>query len=199
MKTAVVQDDAVEGTIAVAESEVAQWGCPHCGYRSGYTPISGGGAAVWSCGACHRSCIILADGITVSPIGMGDDHPTLQDHPRRGTPSHGTPDAQPVEGGEFFRSRGIGLESNLTCFVCGNKEGMLNNIAAFVQTKDAGERVVAMFTAVNGGARLDYRDYEPDRVQVKVGACDQHQSNLATLDRMCGDGRITPESITASL
>jgi hypothetical protein len=191
--------NTTEGTIAVAASELAQWGCPYCGYRSGYTPISGGGAAVWSCGSCHQSCIILDDDLTVSPIGVGGEYPTLQDHPRRGTPSHGTPDTPPAEGGEFFRSRGIGLESRLSCFACGREEYMLHNIAAFVQTKESGERIVALFTAVNGGARLDYRDHEPDRVQAKVGACDDHQSNLIALDKLCRDGRITAERISASL
>ncbi len=32
------------------------------------------------------------------------------------------------------------------------------------------------------GAQLDYRDYEPDRVQVKIGACDEHLGNLQRLD-----------------
>jgi hypothetical protein len=115
-------------------------------------PISGGGAAIWACGSeeCGKTCCVLAKGVTKSTIGFGDFYPELQEHPRRGIPSHGRPDKKPENEGEFFHSRGIGLD-NCTCFVCGthDRDGkghtMLNNIAAFVQCKEAGERVVAMF------------------------------------------------------
>jgi hypothetical protein len=186
--------------IAVLSDDVQKWGCPYCGYRSGYSPISGGGTAVVVCGECERSFAVLATGMTKSSIGFGDLYPELQEHPRKGTPAHGKPDKRPEGGGEFFYSRGIGLD-NCTCFVCGthDRDGkghtMLNNIAAFVQTKEAGERVVAMF---NQGAWLDYRDYEPDRVQVKIGACDKHLPNLKRLDKLTDDGIITPEMVVTA-
>ena len=82
---------------------------------------------------------------------------------------------------EHFTSRGIGLESNLGCFVCGGPNEQRHNIAAFVEDKDAGERVVGMFSQ---GARLDHRDYEPEYVQVKVGACDEHLLNLERLESL---------------
>lgn len=181
--------------IVVSAKELQEFGCPHCGYRSGYTSISSGGAAVWTCGSeeCGKTCCILVGGVTKSPIGFGGFHPELQVHPRRGVPSHGRPDKKPDGGGEFFRSRGIGLD-DCTCFVCGthdrDEQGhvMLNNIAAFVQCREAGERIVAMFLQ---GARLDYRDFEPDRVQVKIGACDSHLANLQKLDELTRDGVIT--------
>lgn len=69
---------------------------------------------------------------------------------------------------------------------------MLNNIAAFVQCKEAGERVVRMFKK---GARLDYRDHEPDRVQVKIGACDTHLPNLVRLEYFCSDGMVNRKKI----
>lgn len=187
--------------VAVSSEEFRCWGCPYCGYRSGCSAISGGGTAVWTCGKCGRSCAVVAEGITKSAIGFGDFYPELQEHPRRGTPSHGAPDSRPESGGEYFQSRGIGLDS-CKCFVCAAGERhvggnvMLNNIAAFVQCRAAGERVVAMFEQ---GARLDYREHEPDRVQVKVGACDQHLVNLRVLDRICEDGVITSEKIQRAI
>lgn len=196
-----------QSVIAVSVAELREFGCPHCGYRSGYTPLSGGGAAVWTCGSeeCGKTCCALAEGVTTSPIGFGDLHPELQVHPRRGIPSHGRPDKRPDGEGEFFQSRGFGLEWNLLCFCCGARDkehrledpdqhgnGLLHNIAAFVQCKEAGERVVVMFSR---GARLDYRDSEPDRVQVKIGACGTHLSNLQRLHELTKDGVITSTSI----
>ena len=57
----------------------------------------------------------------------------------------------------------------------------MHNIAAFVASKDAGERIVAMFER---GAWLDYREYEPNWIQVKIGACDKHKQNLELLERL---------------
>lgn len=184
-----------QSVVAVSFMKRQEFGCPYCGYRSGYTPISGVGSAVWTCGneECGKICCVLAEGVTKSAIGFGDFYPELQDHPRRGIPNHGQSDMKPDGEGEFFRSRGIGLD-DCTCFVCGthDRDGqghiVLNNIAAFVQCKEAGERVVALFPQ---GARLDYRDFEPDRVQVKIGACDSHLVNLQKLDELTRDGVIT--------
>ena len=183
--------------IAVSGIEFIEFGCPHCGYRSGTSPISGHGSAVFKCGSadCGKISCILAQGITKSSIGFGGFYPELQAHPRRGIPSHGQPDKRPEGGGEFFRSRGIGMD-HCSCFVCGTKGLVyLSNIAAFVQCKEAGERVVAMFSQ---GARLDYRAHEPDRVQVKIGACDEHLSNLERLDTLTRDGIITKARITSA-
>jgi len=187
--------------IAVWFKEVKLFGCPYCGYRSGHSQISSGGTNIIVCGECEKSFAVLADGLTKSTIGFGDFYPEIQQHPRYGIPSHGKPDTRPEGGGEFFRSRGIGLDS-CHCFVCGTQDRdgkghtMLNNIAAFVQTKEAGGRVVAMF---QHGARLDYRDYEPDRVQVKIGACDVHLPNLQKLEELAKDGILTQEIVKAAL
>ena len=190
--------------IAVSAVEISKFGCPHCGYRSGFTLMSGNGAAVWKCGGeeCNRTSVILAEGITRSPIGVGGLYPELQPHPRRGIPAHGTPDRQPMGGGEFFNSRGIGSEWKLSCFCCGAQDkdpqkssGLLNNIAAFVQGKASGERVVKMFDTQGGGAKLDYREREPDRVQVKIGACNEHLPNLKKLDSLVSDNIIVESKI----
>jgi hypothetical protein len=48
----------------------------------------------------------------------------------------------------------------------------------FVTSKEDGEAVTALFKT---GARLDYRDYEPNWIQVKVGSCKEHYPNLERL------------------
>ena len=184
-----------QSVIAVSVAELREFGCPHCGYRSGYTPVSGGGAAAWTCGSeeCGKTCCILGEGVTRSPISFGDFHPELQEHPRRGIPSHGRSDKKPDGEGESFHSRGVGLDTTPGCFVCGGDKRLRKNIAAFIQCKEAGERIVAMFPQ---GARLDYRDFEPDRVQVKIGACDTHLPNLQKLHELTQNGVITSTHIS---
>lgn len=191
---------SITDPIAVSVEDLNAFGCPHCGYRSGYTPMSGGGAYVWHCGSkeCGKTSLALAEGIRVSPISVGDLYPKIRRHPRHGIPSHGTRDKQPTGGGEYFHSRGIGLEFRLVCFCCGfDPEGTcLDNIAAFVQCKASGERIVNMF---NSRARLDYREHSPDRVQVKIGACKQHLPNLEKMHSLVGDGRITKDRIAQAI
>lgn len=184
---------------AVSVSDLNAYGCPSCGFRSGYTPISGGGAAVWICGdeQCGAECCVLADGVTESSIGFGDYYPVLSKHPREGISAHGTADTSPEGGGEHFYSRGVGLDGTPGCFVCGGDPGLYHNIAAFVKTNEAGERVVAMF---QHGARLDYRSFEPDRVQVKIGACSEHEANLHQLNALTEkDETITPEMVQEAI
>lgn len=185
--------------IAVSANDLCRFGCPYCGYRSGTTPIHVGGSSVWKCGSegCGNTSCVLSDGVTKSTLSFDGYYPSLQEHPRHGIPSHGNKDVRPGSGGEFFRSRGIGLD-RVDCFVCGTRDrdgngrDHLHNIAAFVRCREAGERVVTMFAC---GAHLDYRDFEPDRVQVKVGACDFHLENLRKLNKITHDGIITPERV----
>lgn len=186
--------------IAVSVTEFREFGCPYCGFNSGSVPVSGQGAAAFICGDdenCGKNCVVLADDLTISPMGVGGVYPEVQPHPRRGTPSHGREDKRPEGGGEFFSPRGIGLDTTPGCFVCGGPQAMLNNIAAFVRTKTAGERVVAMFEK---GAWLDYRPSEPDWVQVKIGACDPHLPKLERLMALAREKKIiTAEMIEQSL
>lgn len=79
-----------------------------------------------------------------------------------------------------FNSRGIGSDTCPGCFVCGGNERLLSNIAAFVSSKEHGEKIVKWFKQ---GAWLDYRDWEPNYLQVKVGACEKHLPNLQKLDK----------------
>lgn len=85
------------------------------------------------------------------------------------------------QGREQFSPRGIGLDVTPGCFVCGGHRegnGYDHNIAAFVESKEAGERVVQLF---GGLARLDWRPTEPNWIQVKVGTCGDHLKNLEQL------------------
>lgn len=173
--------------IAISVSDLKEFGCPYCGYRSGYTSISGHGSLAWKCGECGKGTIGLSQGVKKSTFGIGTDkgdfmYPRVRKHPRHGIPSHGKTDVRSLDGTEKFSSRGIGLEQTPGCFVCGGPKTLHNNIAAFVHCKEAGERLVDMFEGK--GAYLDYREHEPDRVQVKIGACDQHLSELERLDNI---------------
>lgn len=184
--------------VAVSFVDFQQFGCPHCGYRSGNAIVSCNGARVWHCGneECQNNSIILEMGLTKSTIGVGSNgstiFPELQKHPRKGIPVHGRLDAKPEGGGEFFNSRGIGSDFTPGCFMCGGESGFHENISAFVQCKESGERVVEMFRQ---GVRLDYREHEPDRVQVKIGACKKHSTHLEHLNKLVGEGIITEEMI----
>jgi hypothetical protein len=79
-----------------------------------------------------------------------------------------------------WRVRGIGKDWTPGCFLCPLSEAgpLYHNIAAFVATREDGERIVRWF---GHGARLDYRPAEPQWIQVKVGACDRHLPELREL------------------
>lgn len=182
--------------IVVSTEELDSWGCPHCGYRSGYAHISFGNTHLWTCSECRETSIALTGG-SQQTASFNDHGPlSIQSHPRKGTPSHGTPDKRPEGGGEFFWVRGIGTDNTPGCFICGGQSELHSNIAAFVQCKEAGERIVQMFKA---GARLDYRDSEPDRVQVKIGSCEEHLGDLRRLaDDASKEKRITKEMLVSA-
>ncbi len=96
-----------------------------------------------------------------------------------------------------WKVRGIGLEFNLPCFItkAGTSEPALKpNISGFVSSKKQGVRLVMMF---DGLARLDYREYEPNWIQVKVGVIPQHEKALVELQRRViqNGNRVTAEII----
>jgi len=95
--------------------------------------------------------------------------------------------------GESFQPRGIGHDETPGCFVCGGEPGLYHNVAAFVVSKASGERVVAMF---DQGARLAYSEGEPDRVQVKIGACEADLRGLKYLSTL---RRITRAEVTTAI
>jgi len=85
-----------------------------------------------------------------------------------------------LERGEhlMFAPRGIGSDNCPCCFVCGEGGGLMANIAAFVKSKEEGEKIVSWF---DGRARLDWRPHEPDWIQIKVGTCKEHRRQLEEL------------------
>lgn len=88
------------------------------------------------------------------------------------------------DGDVSFASRGIGNDW-VECFVCGGKRdvpsGVNHNISGFVNSKQDGERIRAWFREK---AWLDYRKREPNWIQLKIGACDNHLANLEKLESL---------------
>ena len=175
--------------VAVNWRDVRAWGCPYCGRHTHVHSNEYLGSSLLICNGCGKGFVMLGDGITKSQIGVGSgdniSYPAMVDHPRAGMPPLPRPDIHP----EYFSSRGIGSEFGTACFVCGQGGNTLySNIAAFVKSKEAGQRVVEMFD--NVGVRLDYREFEPDWIQVKIMACKDHLVNLEKLDEMSRVDRV---------
>lgn len=85
----------------------------------------------------------------------------------------------------FFNSRGIGFDRCPCCFVCGAKKRepdidnlYLHNISAFVKSKEDGKEISSWFTKP---VRLDYRENEPNWIQLKIGSCTKHLNKLKAL------------------
>lgn len=94
-----------------------------------------------------------------------------------------------------FSPRGIGSDSCPCCFVCGTNEPspVMSNIAAFVASQADGQEIVKWF---NNQARLDFRQHQPNWIQVKVGTCKKHYPNLEILyERTKRYGRIREHDI----
>lgn len=97
---------------------------------------------------------------------------------------------------ESFYPRGIGADRVPSCFVCGMPflgHEYVPNISGFVETHESGLRIVAM---LSNRAWLDYRVFEPKRIQVKVGVCQRHKDCLDLLyDLTRTDNKLTDEMI----
>jgi len=96
-----------------------------------------------------------------------------------------------------FSPRGIGLDLCSGCFICGSNQrsvgsnNYLNNISAFVSSKDEGEEIVSWFDTK---ARLDFREHEPNWIQVKIGSCDIHLPKLHELYTLASEYGVLRES-----
>jgi len=192
---------------AVSWKSYEQFGCINCGCDFCYTDggISGGGTSPVKCGECDTRFIVLADGLTTSNIGFGTDkkgvfeYPVLQNHPRKGIPKHNfvRPDIRPENSeGEFCSPRGVGYD-----------------LACFVKSKEAGQRIVDMFdkrkrkpskspcfVCGNNPAWLDYRPNEPLWIQVKIQYCPSHKKNINALcEMMSEDNIITKDKIKMAI
>ena len=179
-----------EGMIAVSWSEYQKHGCIKCGCDYCYSGnISGGGSTPLTCGECGEEFMVLADGLAQSRIGFGNDsgsaiYPKLQLHPRT-EPWHKyvRPDIRPEGEGDFFNSRGVGYD-----------------LAGFVKSKEAGERIIQMFKDVLNkdiSTWLDYRKNEPTWIQVKVQKEDVNLEMLHSLVK--DDGIITINRIKKAI
>lgn len=81
--------------------------------------------------------------------------------------------------------RGLGgnsdMERGYNCFVCGNKRAG-HDLPVFVEPKSEGDNLVGLFNkAIPNCAWVDYRNFEPTYIQVKIHACDAHEHNLESL------------------
>ena len=71
---------------------------------------------------------------------------------------------------------------------------LMTNVSWFVLSREAGERVVKVM--FNNQAFFDYRKYEPEWLQVKAGACPEHELSLEKLnDDTIKSGTITKEMV----
>lgn len=82
-----------------------------------------------------------------------------------------------------IHTRGIGKDW-IPCFVCGGsgKNGLNDNIAAFVNSREDGRAIMRAFRY----GKLDWRPTEPNWIQIKLGGCHAHQKHLATLNELIG-------------
>lgn len=169
-------------TISVEEAE--KHGCPYCNFRSHRFHVSMSGASMVSCAECERPFTVLFNGLRFSPF---TDKQEVAPHPLKENLARGTKD-EPPEEGEWFSSRGVGLDSIGSCVFCNQTvTGYQANISGFIKTKEAGERLLNWFENVDGlrakGVFLDYRKDYPDRIQFKIGSCKDHDESLQILDK----------------
>lgn len=173
---------------AIHWEEYEKFGCPFCGCSYSHSNFRYGNEVPATCGECGNKFMLLPDDMLVSSIGIGDEndniyHPEYIKHPRYGIEKHPykAPDIRPETGGEYFTPRGVGYD-----------------LAGFVKSKEAGERIVAMFhLALSRPPKtyLDYRPSEPKWIQVKVQKEDADLEALNSMTKV--DGIITQEIINA--
>jgi hypothetical protein len=183
--------------IAISSREYEKYGCPNCGcdFAVGGSFVMGG-CTTGTCEECKLTFELLPDGMSVSRVGFGTnrkdadgkeimEYPRRIEHPRKGIPKHAYewPDPRPEGGGEFWYSRGIGYD-----------------LSGFVKSKKAGERLLEMVKEVLGVERpktwLDYREFEPKRIQFKFQS---EEFDLEKLDKMAGENNdiVTKEILIA--
>lgn len=197
---------------AVSQSDFKKYGCVECNCDFAHNSggVSGGGCAMLKCGECGTEFVIMADGVERSSsmgfYAYGDKkfayavlkedyaYPIKEPHPKPNQKHPFVrPDIRPPVG-EYFTPRGVGYD-----------------LAGFVESKEAGARIVAMFNQlvppnankekycfVTGGkpAWLDYRKDEPLWIQVKIGYSKEKETNIKALCILTEQtNTITPEMI----
>lgn len=190
---------------AVLVEDAKRWGCPYCGRNPHLGPDDRFSYALMQCSGCHTGFMLVTEsGVDLAKQSMEMNRFALKvPHPREGIPAHEKPDIRPdVPDSEFFYSRGLGLDYVPACYVCGEKSShCMDNIAAFVETKAAGERILKMFEPHTAFMRLDFRAREPEWIQMKLGTCKRHVPNLEALHRLTHEAGkiINPGIIRESL
>lgn len=74
--------------IAISFSDYKAFGCPVCltGETKASSPIQVPDASLAVCAHCQVAYVVVTDGITHSPLGVGDIHPgelAVTPHPKR--------------------------------------------------------------------------------------------------------------------
>ena len=180
--------------IAISANDKDNYGCPFCGcdtatlghmYGSGTFPVM--------CSECKKKYVILANEVSKSTFGFGTNEkdengetiyefPELSEHPRKGIPSHKyVPEDVKPEYGDYCRPRGVGYD-----------------LACFVETKMAGERITAMVNEYKGqgiSCRLDYRPHEPNWIQVKFSTKEKIREYFLNDKLRENDNIITKELV----
>lgn len=168
--------------LAISISDFEEHGCPNCGCDTAMAGrISGGGVTTGTCEECKLCFAIMADRMEKSSMGFGTgrknpdgtdevEYPVRIPHPRAAIAKHAYqwPDPRPKGGGEYWKSRGIGYD-----------------LSGFVESRQAGERLLEMVKSVTGKEKpdswLDYRPREPKWIQFKF---QPSEFDLERLDRL---------------
>jgi hypothetical protein len=83
--------------------------------------------------------------------------------------------------GEYFNTIKYVLEDASCCFICGREIKNWGNLSAYVKTHESGKRIAEMF---NKEVLIDFKESEPNSVQVKVGTCAEHIYHLILLNKL---------------
>lgn len=97
----------------------------------------------------------------------------------------------------YFSPRGVGA-GWYSCLICGHEGGQAD-MASFVSSRANGLLAVQWFEDAGLTAHLDYRDHEPNWVQVKVGACAKHEGTLTLLENLVGPECILDPTVPFAL
>lgn len=154
--------------VCISLEDYEKYGCPNCNCINSCSSggVSGRGTYPSRCLGCGQEFIVLS-GITKSGFGFkisesaeGEDifeYPESKPHPNPKPArvwKYKKPDRKPANGGEFFKSRGIGYD-----------------LAGFVESQEAGQRLLMMVVEVLNKQKpdswLDYREDEPNWIQFK--------------------------------
>ena len=150
--------------VAISYEDFERFGCPYCGTTLKRTHSYANGTNHLSCGHedCQKHYLVVISDLYSSMnfiLESGEKYcPVVQKHPRFNIPktNYKAKDIRPENlEHEYFNSRGVGYD-----------------LAGFVKSKEAGERIVEKIKTILNKSEikswLDYREYEPSRIQLKI-------------------------------